>query len=110
MATTTELRDALKSAADKIAKYVEDASEMKVETGYIEMGSTAQEFDKAKLAARTIIKLDGDSMNVLPMRPGPDGLPVVDSMVYDLHQQNVAAATEYRARMMASLIGLLKGQ
>jgi len=34
----------------------------------------------------------------------------VDSMVYDLHQQNVAAATEYRARMMESLIGLLKGQ
>jgi hypothetical protein len=108
MATSTELRDALKSAADTIAKYIQDASEMTVETRYVEMGAT--NFDKAQLAARTVIKLDGDSLNVLPMRKGEDGNPAVDSVIYDLHQQNVAAATEYRARMMASLIGLLKGQ
>jgi hypothetical protein len=105
---TTEIRDALKSTADQIAKYVQNAAEMKVETLYIEMGSA--NFDQAKLAARTIVKLDGDSQSVLPMKKGEDGNLVVDAVVFDLHQQNVQAAIDYRSEMITAMINLLRGQ
>src|SRR5512143_1982689 len=108
MATQTELKDALKAAAEKIAQYVQDAAEMAVETRYIEMGSDS--FDDAKLAARTVVKLDGDSQTVLPMRKGEAGALVVDTTIFELHQQNVQAATDYRARMMDSLLEVLRPQ
>lgn len=107
MATSSELKEALKSAADKIAKYVEDAAGMTVETAYVEMGAAS--FDGAKLAARTIVKLDGDSQTVLPMRKNEAGALEVDTVVFDLHQQNVQAAIDYRAKMMNSLLSVLRG-
>jgi hypothetical protein len=108
MATQTELKDALKAAAEKVAQYVEDAAEMSVETRYVEMGAAS--FDNAKIAALTVVKLDGDSHTVLPMRLGEAGALVVDSAVFELHQQNVQAAIDYRAKMMNSLLGLLRPQ
>jgi hypothetical protein len=108
MATQTELKDALKTAAEKVAQYVEDAAEMSVETLYVEMGAAS--FDNAKLAARTVVKLDGDSQTVLPMRKGEGGALVVDTGVFELHQQNVQAAIDYRAKMMESLLSLLRPQ
>ena len=102
----SELREAVKSAADQIAKYVQDAATMTVETKYVEMGATG--FDDAKLAARTIVKLDGDSETVLPMKKNEAGGLDVDTAVYELHQQNVQTAIDYRAKILNSLIGLLR--
>jgi len=100
------MREALKSAAEKIAKYVEDVAEMAVETHYVELGAAS--FDQAKLAARTIVKLDGDSQTVVPMQKGESKLEV-DMAVFEVHQQNVAAATEYRTKMMNALLSVLRG-
>jgi Zn/Cd-binding protein ZinT len=108
MATQTELKDALKTAAEKVAQYVEDAAEMSVETRYVEMGAAS--FDNAKIAARTVVKLDGDSQTVLPMRKGEAGAMTVDAAVFEMHQQNVQAAIDYRAKMMNSLLSLLRPQ
>jgi hypothetical protein len=101
-----ELREALKSSAERIAKYVEDVAEMAVETRYVEMGATT--IDDSKLAARTVVKLDGDSQTVIPMQMGANKLEV-DMGVYDVHQQNVQAAIDYRAKMMNSLLSVLRG-
>ncbi len=106
MATSPELKEALKSAADAIAKYVADAATMTVETRYVEMGSSAE----PKMAARTIIKLDGDSESILPMRKGPDGDLAVDSMINEMHQENVQAAIDYRAEMLERMLTLLRGE
>ncbi len=106
MATSPELKEALKNAADKIAKYVEDIATMTVETRFVEMGSEASQ---SKPASRTTIKLDGDSETVLPMKLGPDGSLVVDTLFNDMHQVNVQAAIDYRTAMMERLLGLLKG-
>ncbi|HEY3312128.1 MAG TPA: hypothetical protein VGK00_10860 [Anaerolineales bacterium] len=103
MATSPELKEALKSAADKIAQYVDDAATMTVETRYIEMGGDP---DQSKLAARTIVKLDGDSETVLPMKKGQDGTLVVDTMVNEMHQENVQTAIDYRTEMLERLLGL----
>jgi hypothetical protein len=107
MATSPELKEAIKNAADKIATYVSDVATMTVETRYVEMGG---DFEKSKLAARTVIKLDGDSETVLPMKMGTDGTLVVDTIVNEKHQENVQAAIDYRAEMLERLLGLLSSQ
>jgi hypothetical protein len=105
--TSPELKEALKNAADTIAKYVENAATMTVETRYVEMGGDAKD---SKLAARTVVKLDGDSETILPMKKGPDGTLVVDTVINEMHQENVQAAIDYRAEMLEKLLGVLKGQ
>jgi hypothetical protein len=105
-AMANEIRDAVKASAERIAKYVEDVAEMAVETHYVELGAAS--FDEAKLAARTVVKLDGDSQTVIPMQKGESKLEV-DMAVYEVHQQNVASAIEYRTKMMNSLLSLLRG-
>ena len=106
MATSPELKEALKNIADKVASYVEDAATMTVETSYAEMGA---DFKQAKLAARTVIKLDGDSATVLPMKKGPDGGLVVDTVVHEMHQEHVQGAIDYRAEMLEQLLSVLRG-
>lgn len=101
-----ELRDALKTAADRIAKYVQDAAEMAVETQYVELGAAS--FADARLAARTVVKLDGDSQTVVPMQKNDMGKLEVDLSVYEVHQQNVQAAIEYRTKMMNALLSVLR--
>jgi hypothetical protein len=44
------------------------------------------------------------------MRKDEAGALAVDAIVFELHQQNVQAAIEYRARMMSSLLGVLRPQ
>lgn len=102
---TAELREAIKSAAERIAKYVEDVSEMAVETQFVEVGAAS--FADAKLAARTVVKLDGDSQTVVPMQKGEVKLDV-DTALFEVHQQNVQAAIDYRTKMMNALLGVLK--
>jgi hypothetical protein len=105
--TTPELKEALKNVADTIAKYVDDAATMTVETRYVELGGKAED---AKLAARTVVKLDGDSESVIPMKKGADGALAVETMVNEAHQQNVQAAIAYRAEILERLLGILRGQ
>ena len=102
---TTEVKEALKNVADQIAKYVTDAATLKVETSTVEIGGK----DAAQLAASTIIKLDGDSASVLPMKKGADGILTVDTTIYALHQENVKAASDYRTGILNSLLGIFRG-
>lgn len=107
----SEIETALKSMATSVAKYVQDAAVMQVETRYVDLtGGAATDFDEAKAAARTIIRLDGDSETVLPMRQNAAGVVDVDSGLFELHQQNVNTAIEYRARMLTALLGTLQGR
>lgn len=106
MPTSPELKQALKDAADVVARYVRDAATMTVETRYVEIGADAE---TARLAARTTIKLDGDSESILPLKRTPDGELVVDTVVYEMHQQNVQAAIDYRAEMLDRLLTVLRG-
>ncbi len=104
---TSEIKEALKNVADTIAKYVENAATMTVETRYVEVGGDAKD---AKLAARTTVKLDGDSESILPMKKNADGVLVVDTVINEMHQINVQAAIDYRAEMLEKLLGVLSGQ
>lgn len=103
-----ELENALKSAATNVAKYVEDAATLQVETRFVEIGADGSpDFDQAKPLARTVIKLDGDSATVVPVSKNEAGVMEVNNELFILHQQNVNTAIEYRARMLNALLGTL---
>ena len=102
-----EFRDAMKNTAHQIAKFVQDAATLTVETKYVEVGATS--LDDAKPVARTIVKLDGDSEAVLPMKKNEAGVMEVDAAVFELHQQNVQMAIDYRAKILNALIVLFRG-
>ncbi len=107
MANETE--NALKNIAAKIAGYVDDAATMTVETRFVQFSASGEaNFDQARPAARTIIKLDGDSEVVVPAREGSQGRMELDTALFDLHQRNVATAIEYRSRLLNSLLSALQ--
>ncbi len=106
-----EYEIALRNAASSVAKYVQDAASMQVETKYVEIGEGGDiDFSSAKPVARTDIKLDGDSEAVLPMRTNESGALEVDFTLFELHQQNVATAIDYRARILNALLSTLVSQ
>ncbi len=96
----TSLQQSFRNAAEKIAQYVADAAEMKVDTRYVTVGGD----EEPKLGASTTIKLDGDSESVVPLQAGEAGRLEVDAGLYEVHQQNVETAIEYRARILDSLL------
>ena len=105
----TNLDDSIRNAAAKIAEYIDDAATMTVETKYVRVATDGEAlFDEAKPAARSIVKLDGDSESIVPLQETADGRLEVDATILDLHQANVDAAIEYRARMLSVLVGVLK--
>jgi hypothetical protein len=103
-----ELNSALRTTADRVAKYVENVATLTVITRMVDIQKDGQSFTDAKAAARTIISLDGDSSVDLPMRISDDGSPVVDAALFELHERNVSTAIEYRARMMDALLQTLR--
>jgi len=100
----TEVKEALRAAADTISKYVRDVAELRVETKTVEVGSGQEPV----LAAQTIIKLDGDNSTSVPTTKSPTGKLEIDTVLYDLHMQNVHAAIEYRTRLVGSMLRILR--
>jgi hypothetical protein len=100
---TPEIKEALKNVANEVAKYVKDAAELKVQTKTIAVGSKAE----AALAAESIIRLDGDSVTTLPVTTNDFGKTEVDSVIYEIHMQNVQAAIDYRGKIIQSVIDVL---
>ena len=104
-----DLENSIRSAAEKIAAYVDNIATMTVETKYVKIDDQGDtDFSKAKPVARTVIRIDGDSEAVLPVRESEDGGLAVDADLLDLHNQNVVTAIDYRAKLLNSLIGMLK--
>ena len=82
---------------------------MQVETRYVQVGDTGDaDFDSARAVARTIIRLDGDSEGIIPMRLAEGGSIEVDTLLFELHQNNVETAIEYRSKILNSLLTMLQ--
>lgn len=105
----SNLDDSIREAAAQVRKYVEDAAVMQVRTFYVLTGAGAlAELDQERPGAFTEVKLDGDCRVVVPMRKGRDDSMELDEALFTIHERNVQAATEYRARVLNALIGLLQ--
>ena len=101
----------VKNTLAKVAEYVKDVATMTVQTEYTRVGGAeAANFDEAKPAALTVIRLDGDCRAVIPMREATAGQLEIDSELLNVHRQNVATAIEYRARIMDSLLGAFQSR
>ena len=112
-----EIQDTLKEVAKRIGEFVNDAATMSVETWYVEVGGEGIPVDEEHIAhfkqvatpvAQTDIRFDGDSTAVIPMRRGASGELEVHQELLALHVQNVRTATEYRASILSSLVGILR--
>lgn len=100
-----EIEKILKDAATRVAKYINDVATMQVETKYVLVDKDGSvSFDQAKPIAQTIVKLDGDSQSIIPVRLNEAGGLEVDTALFDVHRQNVGATTDYRARVLNSLL------
>lgn len=99
----TEIKEALRKAANTASKYLSNAAILKVETQTLETAGSK----KTALAARTVIKLDGDNTSVVPGTLQESGKWEVDTVLYDIHMQNVQSAIDYRTRMVESMLRLL---
>lgn len=105
----TELENSIRSAAEKVEKYIGDIATMTVETKFVMVGEKGDvDFAQAKPIARTMVKIDGDCDAIFPLRTTDAGTLAVDADLLDLHDRNVSTAIEYRARLIDSLIGILK--
>ena len=103
------LESSIRDIASKLVKYVEDVSEMKVETKYVQIGADGTvDFNQAKPVARTTIKLDGDSEVIIPLRQPAGGRFEVDSALLEIHKGSVTTAIEYRARILNALMGAIQ--
>lgn len=112
-----EIQEILQGVAKRIGEFVDNAATMSVETWYVEVGGSGIEVDetgaaqfqtKASPAAQTVVRFDGDSVGVIPMRKTETGDLVVHKELLSLHVQNVRTATEYRASILNSLVGILR--
>lgn len=104
-----DLETTLKNLASQVAGYVKDAATLTVETRVARIDADQPaDFAQARPAARTVIKLDGDSAAVVPLQAGEAGL-VVDKALFDVHQRAVETAIAYRAKMLESLLGVFRG-
>lgn len=100
-----EIQNAIKATMESISKYVEQVATLTVETRYLDVTAQTVTFDVAKPVARTDISLTGDCTTILPGHPNETGAMAVDAVMFQLHQQSVATAIEYRARMLTALLG-----
>jgi hypothetical protein len=105
----SEYQQAMRDIAKKVVQYVDDVSSMTVETKYVLVGESGElDFDSAKPAARTIIRLDGDNETIVPTRLGDNGTREIDFGIFELHQGNVDTAIEYRAEVLRSLLEMVQ--
>jgi hypothetical protein len=105
----SNLDDSIREAAAQVRKYVEDAAVMQVRTFYVLTGAEdVSKLDAERPGAFTEVKLDGDSKVVVPMRKGRDDSMELDEALFSIHERNVQTATDYRARVLNALIGLLQ--
>ncbi|MBI3942688.1 MAG: hypothetical protein HY326_06715 [Chloroflexi bacterium] len=108
-----DLENSIRSAAEKISQYISDAFTMSVSTRFFEVGVDgvdALDAEKGKPVAFTQISPDGDYTSIIPMRKNAAGQLDVDQGLFDIHQENVTAAMEYRARILETLVDILQSR
>lgn len=105
----SDLETSINEVVNKIAGYIEDATRLSVSTFGMDLdpAQPATTFTPARAIAQTTLALDGDTQVILPVTRTESGL-VVDAALFDLHERNVKAATDYRAQLLGALVGALQ--
>ncbi len=106
----SELDQTIKNALATVMEYVKNAATLSVVTEYVRTDANEKaNFDDARPAALTIVKLDGDSRTVIPTRQAANGQQLeIDTQMFEVHSQNVKTAIEYRVRLVNALLAGLQ--
>ncbi|MBI4675276.1 MAG: hypothetical protein HY741_26840 [Chloroflexi bacterium] len=99
----------VKSAAQKIADALQDAATLTVITDYVQ-AATSSSPQTTLLKLETVIKLDQDSINTVPVTQVQGVGLQVNAELHQIHTQNVRAASEYRIQMFNALLDAIKTQ
>ena len=105
----SDVETSINEVVAKIAAYIDDATRLTVSTYGMDLdpAAPATTFTPARAIAQTSLGLDGDTTVILPVTRTDTAL-VVDAALFDLHERNVKAATEYRAALLGALVGALQ--
>lgn len=98
--TDVDLGEALRNAAQELARQITDASELTIETKFI----VIEEGEEPTLVAKSTIQLDGDTTLTIPMRREASGALVRDEGLLELHLGNVDNAIAYRANILETIL------
>lgn len=110
----TEFKTNVRAALEKLAKELADAAELTVETRYaiIDPNNRVEPDPKKPeegiLAARTIIKLDGDQTATVPVTFTEAGDVTIEEGLMELHMAHVQAAIEYRNNALKALVDIVR--
>lgn len=99
----------VKSAAQKIADALQDAATLTVVTDYVQ-AATSSTPQTTLLKLETVIKLDQDSVNTVPVTQVSGVGLQVDAELHRIHTENVRAASEFRIQMFNALLDAVKTQ
>jgi hypothetical protein len=104
-----EIENAVRRAAQTLERLLTDATKLTVTTNYTVVGAEGTPgVGQPVLAATTQISLDGDWSADVPVRVEEGGRLAREEFLFEFHQENVRAATEYRAKIVATLIEALR--
>jgi hypothetical protein len=104
-----ELATTVKLIAEKAVAYVGDAATLTVETSYVQVGpGGTADFAQARPVASTVIRLDGDSRSIMPVRQLQNGTLELDADLYNMHLSNVRTAIEYRSQILKAVLNSLQ--
>jgi hypothetical protein len=106
----TDLETTVRNAAQKFAQALADASELTVQTEYVEIGDGgAVDFEQGRRPiGRTVIKLDGDTEMIIPVQRTQAGALERDAALLELHLSNVSSATKYRTDLLEALLSIVR--
>lgn len=105
----SDLENTVRSAAQKLASALENASQIVVETKWVEVGGDgALDWEDARPVSKTVIELDGDTTLTIPMTRTDSGALQQDADLLELHMRNVQAAIDYRNGLLQALLTMVR--
>jgi len=105
----TELENSVRNAAQKLATALENASELVVETQWVEVGDDgALDWEDARPLSKTVVTLGGDTTLTIPMTRSESGALQRDADLLELHMRNVQSAIDYRNGLLQALLSIVR--
>ena len=104
-----DLEANIRTALENLTKALADVSKVTIETRYKPIDAqNPNDLDNSFLAARTVIKLDGDHESIIPVASTGSGSIVLETALLDLRLRNVQTAIEYRTHVLNTLVDLFR--
>jgi len=102
---------------DAVAKFIGaigDVAKLEITTMYVVVGEDGiANFEEAKPAAKTVIELEGDYLDYIPVRLVKESdqakaVPQIDRDLYRMHGENVQKALAYRNSLFSTVMAGIK--